>query len=238
MQRQRMTVAVTWDLVRWHLTGMYGKIQQGVDAEGVPTMRIMSTVDIKAVGKYELSIEWVGSVTNDMVADSVIALVLGVDGSPASVKSESLSHHTSASTDPRVPSETSSGHSHSHDHPHPHAEPESPSSDPDEVEDDDALALPNRLDRLLAFLSSYFGQVELINPEDTPIADVEPKEEAEEVEVKDEKMGVVEDGEEDIKVKIEHPRVPVIRVRLDEHVADVNVEDMVRSISRPRRRFH
>jgi cleavage and polyadenylation specificity factor subunit 3 len=89
MQRQRMTVAVTWDLVRWHLTGMYGKIQQGVDAEGVPTMRIMSTVDIKAVGKYELSIEWVGSVTNDMVADSVIALVLGVDGSPASVKSES-----------------------------------------------------------------------------------------------------------------------------------------------------
>lgn len=47
----------------------------------------MSTVDIKAVGKHDLAIEWVGSVTNDMVADSVIALVLGVDGSPASVKS-------------------------------------------------------------------------------------------------------------------------------------------------------
>lgn len=47
----------------------------------------MSTVDIKAAGKHDLAIEWVGSVTNDMVADSVIALVLGVDGSPASVKS-------------------------------------------------------------------------------------------------------------------------------------------------------
>lgn len=40
LQRQRMTVSVTWDLVRWHLQGMYGKIEQGVDAEGVPTMRV------------------------------------------------------------------------------------------------------------------------------------------------------------------------------------------------------
>lgn len=47
----------------------------------------MRTVDIKAAGKHDLIIEWVGSVTNDMVADSVIALVLGVDRSPASVKS-------------------------------------------------------------------------------------------------------------------------------------------------------
>lgn len=88
MQRQRLTVSVTWDLVRWHLRGMYGKIEEGRDTEGTPTMRVMSAVDIKAAGKFELAIEWVGSVTNDMVADSVIALVLGVDGSPASVKSE------------------------------------------------------------------------------------------------------------------------------------------------------
>lgn len=40
MQRQRITVSVTWDLVRWHLQGMYGKIQEGVDAESVPTMRV------------------------------------------------------------------------------------------------------------------------------------------------------------------------------------------------------
>ena len=49
----------------------------------------MSTVDLKAVGKHELAIEWIGSVTNDMIADSVIALVLGVDRSPASVKRKS-----------------------------------------------------------------------------------------------------------------------------------------------------
>lgn len=33
------------------------------------------------------------------------------------------------------------------------------------------------------------------------------------------------------EVKLEHPRVPVIRVRLDEHVADVTVEDLVRLLS-------
>lgn len=51
----------------------------------------MSTVDLKAVGKHELAIEWIGSVTNDLIADSVIALVLGVDRSPASVKRSSSS---------------------------------------------------------------------------------------------------------------------------------------------------
>lgn len=46
----------------------------------------MQSVDIKAVGKHDLAVEWVGSATNDMVADSVIALLLGIDGSRASVK--------------------------------------------------------------------------------------------------------------------------------------------------------
>ncbi len=40
MQRQRIKVAVTWDLVRWHLRGMYGKIEEGLDKDRVPTMRV------------------------------------------------------------------------------------------------------------------------------------------------------------------------------------------------------
>ena len=39
-QRQRLAIAVGWDLVRWHLEGMYGKIEEGVDQEGTPTMRV------------------------------------------------------------------------------------------------------------------------------------------------------------------------------------------------------
>ena len=49
----------------------------------------MSSVDIKRVSDHELAVEWVSSVTDDMIADSVVTLVLGIDSSPASVKSES-----------------------------------------------------------------------------------------------------------------------------------------------------
>ncbi|KAK4694158.1 hypothetical protein P7C70_g8785, partial [Phenoliferia sp. Uapishka_3] len=229
MQRQRITVSVTWDLVRWHLQGMYGKIQQGVDAEGVPTMRVMETVDVKAVGKHDLAVEWVGSVSNDMVADSVIALVLGVDGSPASVK------------------RTSSGHGHSHAHPHPNTEPPTPPQSPhpsqkeaESTEEEDELnTLPSRLDRLIAFLDSYFGHVELIEPSPLPpstSADVamsveleldpnEPPEKAE-MELEAQKEKIEEMKKEEVEQKLERPRVPVIRVRLDDYVADVTVEDL------------
>ena len=50
----------------------------------------MRAVDLKQTGQYEISIEWMGGSTNDMVADSVLALLMGIDTSPASVKSISL----------------------------------------------------------------------------------------------------------------------------------------------------
>ena len=33
-------LGVGWDLVRWHLEGMYGKVEEGYDKDGVPTMRV------------------------------------------------------------------------------------------------------------------------------------------------------------------------------------------------------
>ena len=39
-QRQKIVLGVGWELVRWHLEGMYGKVEDGVDAEGVPTLRV------------------------------------------------------------------------------------------------------------------------------------------------------------------------------------------------------
>jgi cleavage and polyadenylation specificity factor subunit 3 len=48
----------------------------------------VSTVDVKATAAHQIAIEWVGSATNDMVADAVLALIVGIDSSPASVKSE------------------------------------------------------------------------------------------------------------------------------------------------------
>ncbi|GAA5857869.1 hypothetical protein JCM1840_000943 [Sporobolomyces johnsonii] len=250
LQRQRLVLSVSWDLVRWHLQGMYGKIVEGRDGEGTPTMRVMETVDVKLADKHELAIEWVGGATNDMIADSVLAVVLGIESSPASVK------------------QTSGGHSHHH-HPHPYAEPASPppsskpliapsspstSSATAKLEEPDsssdaATSLPSRLDRLIAFLDSYFGHVELIRPEDlpprspsppvsptalpeaaaealdTPPAPSVPAEKAEDEEKAQEKKQ--REGEERrFKKERERPGAPVVRVKLDEHFADVRVEDL------------
>ena len=39
-QRQKMVLNVGWELVRWHLEGMFGKVEEGVDRDGVPTIRV------------------------------------------------------------------------------------------------------------------------------------------------------------------------------------------------------
>ncbi|GAA5844005.1 hypothetical protein JCM3766R1_004042 [Sporobolomyces carnicolor] len=261
LQRQRVKLSVSWDLVRWHLEGMYGKIVEGRDQEGVPTMRIMQTVDVKLSDKHELAIEWVGGATNDMVADSVLALVLGIESSPASVKQTSSHDHHHH-------------HHHHHHAPHPYAEPSSPRpllpSTPEEEEDGSAkkeedeeeaelATLPSRLDRLIAFLDSYFGSVELLKssakethpeaatetsatatsaqsaaeptgaPEEEAVAQIdasEPAEKSEQEAVKIE-AAAAEERANEIERERKHPRAPVIRVKLDEHFADVDIESLV-----------
>lgn len=49
--------------------------------------KIMGAVDVKLTSETEVTLEWVASASNDMVADSVMAILLGIDQSPASVKS-------------------------------------------------------------------------------------------------------------------------------------------------------
>ncbi|KAJ6594393.1 beta-lactamase-like protein [Mycena capillaripes] len=92
-QRQKIVLGVRWQLVRWHLEGMFGRVEEGVDKEGVPTMRVIGAVDIKQTQEHELTLEWESSASNDMLADSTMALIAGIDRSPASVK-----HCSDAST--------------------------------------------------------------------------------------------------------------------------------------------
>jgi cleavage and polyadenylation specificity factor subunit 3 len=33
-------LGVRWELVRWHLEGMFGSVEEGLDKDGVPTMRV------------------------------------------------------------------------------------------------------------------------------------------------------------------------------------------------------
>ncbi|KAG8792023.1 endoribonuclease ysh1, partial [Serendipita sp. 398] len=98
VQTQRVAISVSLDLVKWHLEGFFGSVVDGIDADHVRTLRVMGTVDVKHTREDELMLEWESSVTTDMIADSTLALILGIESSPASVKltMSSHSHHTHA----------------------------------------------------------------------------------------------------------------------------------------------
>ncbi|KAL1704144.1 beta-lactamase-like protein [Schizophyllum commune] len=101
-QRQRVALDVQYELVRWHLEGMYGKLEEGLDKDGVRTMRVMGVLDVKDVGNGMWLLEWESGASHDMIADSTFALLTSIDKSPASAK---LTHKPCA-------------------HKHPHADPE------------------------------------------------------------------------------------------------------------------
>lgn len=86
VQTQRVAISVGLELVRWHLEGMFGSVMDGIDVNRVRTLRVMGTVDVKHTKEDELTLEWESSVTTDMIADSTLALILGIESSPASVK--------------------------------------------------------------------------------------------------------------------------------------------------------
>ncbi|KAJ7287552.1 beta-lactamase-like protein [Mycena rebaudengoi] len=154
-QRQKIVLGVRWELVRWHLEGMYGNVEEGVDKNGISIMRVMGAIDVKQTQEHELTIEWDSSASNDMIADSTLALIAGIDKSPASVKLTSQQPHT-------------------HSHSHPHADrqderikrlawfleahfgevefhmPDEPEEEPEQGEDDREPSLLVRLDEATA----------------------------------------------------------------------------------------
>ncbi|KAI6121570.1 beta-lactamase-like protein, partial [Pisolithus sp. B1] len=79
------------DLVRWHLEGMFGTVSERFDRDGRLTLRIMDVVDIRHTSEHEMTLEWESSPSNDMIADSTIALIASVDQSPASLQLTALS---------------------------------------------------------------------------------------------------------------------------------------------------
>jgi len=124
----------------------------------------MGAVDVKHTQEHELTLEWESSSSNDMIADSTLALITGIDKSPASVK---------LTTQP------------SHSHPHPHADIDSASADmtriqrlvmfleahfgdvelhmPEEVEDDPEQGEDSNEPSLLVSLDEVEARINLIS---------------------------------------------------------------------------
>ena len=72
----------------------------------------MGIADVKQTGEHELTLEWESSASNDMVADSTLALITGIDKSPASAKRKCVSFESSSllAVPPRDPPHVASSY--------------------------------------------------------------------------------------------------------------------------------
>jgi cleavage and polyadenylation specificity factor subunit 3 len=106
IQRQSVSISVGWEVVRWHLEGMYGEVEEA-EENGMPMYKVrrcvfrrfrelqltlvpkqvMDAVSIIHVAEQELRLEWVTTASNDMIADSALALLCGIDSNFATIKS-------------------------------------------------------------------------------------------------------------------------------------------------------
>ncbi|KAG8900715.1 endoribonuclease ysh1, partial [Tulasnella sp. 417] len=216
LQMVRIAIGCSWELVRWHLEGMYGFVQEGLDKEsGARVMRVMGAVDVKHISETELMLEWIASASNDMVADSVIAVLMGIDSSPASVKLTNSPHshdHDEATSEDVKPDVK-------HQHPHPHANKQSDHGySPEE-------AAVFRLERIIHFLEAHFGDVQMYEPKPEPEPEVQPE-------------GDVDmNGEDLAETPAPAPGEPAIIVKLDDNEARINLIRMtVHGDSEPLRR--
>lgn len=97
-QRQIVPFNANISLLKWHLEMMFGTVNEtdlgkvSTDGEKGTVLRVFDTIDIKQVSSKpnQVILEWIGNAMNDMVADSVLSVILSVDSSPASVKGTSM----------------------------------------------------------------------------------------------------------------------------------------------------
>ncbi|KAK3297962.1 beta-lactamase-like protein [Chaetomium fimeti] len=170
-QRLKLSAAGV-DLIKWGLEGTFGSIEElpeakqlsknGTNGDGadngdtkmedadeefpidqvVAAYLVMGCVAVRYRSSGEVELEWEGNMLNDGIADAVMAVLLGIESSPAAVKRSATKHP----------------HSHSHSH----------GQDADADADTNILTLPHRnlhatlspeerLERLMMFLEAQFG---------------------------------------------------------------------------------
>ncbi|KAH6851221.1 beta-lactamase-like protein [Chaetomium sp. MPI-CAGE-AT-0009] len=163
-QRLKLSAAGV-DLIKWGLEGTFGSIEElpeakqtqktGTNGDGadngdtkmedadeefpidqvVAAYLVMGCVTVRYRTSGEVELEWEGNMLNDGIADAVMAVLLGIESSPAAVKRSASKH----------------SHSHGQDsadadtitlpHRNPHA----------------TLSPEERLERLMMFLEAQFG---------------------------------------------------------------------------------
>ncbi|KAI8917326.1 beta-lactamase-like protein [Entophlyctis helioformis] len=91
VQRQSIATRAPFGLVKWHLEQMYGSVK----VVGSQSLRVFDTVTVTMKSESDAAsktphalLEWESNPVNDMIADTVLAVLLQADTSPASVKGE------------------------------------------------------------------------------------------------------------------------------------------------------
>lgn len=89
-EKQNVIVNAGPDLIRYHLEQMFGSIEVLLESPDLNEWLVMDSVRV-SYQDNETTIEWIGTVMNDAIADSVLAVLLSVDSAPTSVKMSSKS---------------------------------------------------------------------------------------------------------------------------------------------------
>ncbi|KGO40634.1 Pre-mRNA 3'-end-processing endonuclease polyadenylation factor C-term [Penicillium expansum] len=230
--KQHITLSsASMDLIRWALEGTFGAIEEigntkktepngkskmdtddtskqedadeEIPSDETQTFLVMGCVYLRHHSRTrEVELEWEGNMMNDGVADAVMAVLLTVESSPASVKQSAKNkhhHHHHDDDDMEIPSL-----------PNPHSQ-----SGPQE-----------RLARMLMMLEAQFGG-DNIGPIERPRVPADlalgPQEDGEEM--NEERIAEIEAAELDRLITMGVP-VPGIEIRVDKHIARVWLEDL------------
>ncbi|KGO48911.1 Pre-mRNA 3'-end-processing endonuclease polyadenylation factor C-term [Penicillium expansum] len=230
--KQHITLSsASMDLIRWALEGTFGAIEEigntkktepngkskmdtddtskqedadeEIPSDETQTFLVMGCVYLRHHSRTrEVELEWEGNMMNDGVADAVMAVLLTVESSPASVKQSAKNkhhHHHHDDDDTEIPSL-----------PNPHSQ-----SGPQE-----------RLARMLMMLEAQFGG-DNIGPIERPRVPADlalgPQEDGEEM--NEERIAEIEAAELDRLITMGVP-VPGIEIRVDKHIARVWLEDL------------
>ncbi|TPX30411.1 hypothetical protein SmJEL517_g06025 [Synchytrium microbalum] len=92
-QRQRVPCRAPFNLVRWHLEQMWGSLEYvETEDDEEEAVKVFDTVTVSQPASGMVMLEWEGNSVNDMIADSILAVVMQSESSPASVKATKSSH--------------------------------------------------------------------------------------------------------------------------------------------------
>ncbi|CAI7638421.1 unnamed protein product [Penicillium manginii] len=177
----------------------------GISAEESQTFLIMGCVVLRYHSHTrEIELEWEGNMMNDGVADAVMAVLLTVESSPASVKQ-------------------SAKHNHHHHHHHEADVPSLPNPHSD-------VSVDERLDRLLMMLEAQFGSE--ISPIEKPRVPVElavgktdGTDTIKEEDINEERVADIESAELDRLHAMGIP-IPGLEIKVDKHIARVWLETL------------